>query len=50
MLLLLAHYHVLCYFSLAKPDPRTKSKTLVAQDRIVFVHGQNVMADVSGQS
>ena len=48
MVLLLAHYQVLCYCSLAKPDPHTKSKTLVSQDRygIVFMHGQNVMADI----
>ena len=25
-------YQVLCYCSLAKPDPHTKSKTLVSQD------------------
>ena len=42
MVLLLAHYQVLCYCSLAKPDPRTKSKTLISHDRygIVFMHGQ----------
>ena len=47
VVLLLAHYQVLCYCSLAKPDPQNKSKTLVSQDRygIVFMHGQNVMAD-----
>jgi len=44
VVLLLAHYQVLCYCTLAKPDPRTKSKTLVSQNRyeIVFIHGQNV--------
>ena len=48
MVLLLAHYQVLCYCSLAKPDPQNRSKTLVSQDRygIVFMHGQNVMADI----
>ena len=52
VVLLLAHYQVLCYCSLAKPDPQNKSKTLVSQDRygIVFMHGQNVMADISAQS
>ena len=48
VVLLLAHYQVLCYCSLAKPDPQNRSKTLVSQDRygIVFMHGQNVMADI----
>jgi len=52
VVLLLAHYQVLCYCSLAKPDPQNISKTLVSQDRygIVFMHGQNVMADISAQS
>ena len=47
----MSKYQVLCYCSLAKPDPHTKSKTLVSQDRygIVFMHGQNVMADISAQ-
>ena len=33
-------YQVPCYCSFAKPDPHTKSKTLVSQDRygIVFMH------------
>ena len=48
----MSKYQVLCYCSLAKPDPCTKSKTLVSQDRygIVFMHGQNVMADISTRS
>ena len=52
MVLLLAHYQVLCCCSHCKANPRTKSKTLVSQDRygIVFVHGQNVMADISARS
>ena len=52
VVLLQAHYHVLCYCNLAKPDPRTKSKTPVPQDRYmnVFVHGQNVMADIGPRS
>ena len=35
--------------SLAKPDPHTKSKTLVSHDRygIVFMHGQNVMVHIA---
>ena len=43
---------MLCYCGLAKPDPHTKSKTLVSHDRhgIVFMHGQNVMADISARS
>ena len=47
----MSKYQVLCYCSLAKPDPHTKSKTLVSQDRygIVFMHGQNVIADISAQ-
>ena len=34
------------------PDPHTKSKALVSQDSygIVFMHRQNVMADISAQS
>ena len=49
---LMSKYQVFCYCSLGKPDPHTKSKTLVSQDRygIVFMHGQNVMADISAQS
>ena len=45
-------YQVLCYCSLAKPDPHTKSMTLVSHDRygIVFIHGQNVMVDISARS
>jgi len=48
----LYEYQVLCYCSLAKPDPHTKRKTLVSHNRygIVFMHGQNVMADISAQS
>ena len=40
------------YQVLAMPHPHTKSKTLVSHDRygIVFMHGQNVMADISAQS
>ena len=43
----MSKYQGLCYCSLAKPDPHTKGKSLVSQDRygIVFMHGQNVMAD-----
>ena len=49
VVLLLAHYEVLCYCSLTKPDPRPKSKTLVSHDRygIVFMHEQNGIADIS---
>ena len=48
----MSKYQVLCYCSLAKPGPHTKSKILVSQDRygIVFMHGQNVMADISARS
>ena len=40
---------MLCYCSLAKPDPHTKSKTVVSHDRygVVFMHGQNVMGSIS---
>ena len=43
---------MLCYCSLAKPDPHTKSKTLVSQARrgIVFMHGQNGMANINARS
>ena len=43
---------MLCYWSLAKLDPHTKSKTLVSHNRygIVFMHGQNVMPDISARS
>ena len=36
----MSQYEVLCYCSLAKLDPRTKSKTLVSHDTygIVFMH------------
>ena len=40
---------MLCYCSLAKPDPHTKSKTVVSHNRygVVFMHGQNVMGSIS---
>ena len=52
IVLLLPHHQVLCYCSLAKPDPRTKCKSLVSQDFsywVVFVD-KNVMAEISTQS
>ena len=45
MVLLLAHHQLLCYCSLAQPEPRKRSKSLVSQDYsygIVFVD-KNVM-------
>ena len=48
MVLLLPHHQVLCYCSLAKPDPHTKCKSLVSQDCsywVVFVD-KNVMAEI----
>ena len=52
MVLLVTHHQVLCYYSLAKPDPRTKSKSLVSQDysyRIV-IPDKNVMAEITAWS
>ena len=51
MVLLLAHHQVLCYCSFSKPDPCTKSKSLVLQDYsncygIIFVD-KCVMAEIS---
>ena len=41
-----------CYYGLAKPEPRTKSKTVVSKDKCgtVFVDGRNVMADIIARS
>ena len=36
----MSKYQALCYCSIAKPDPHTKSKTVVSHDRygVVFMH------------
>ena len=47
---LLAHHQVPCYFSLAKQDSHTKSKSLVSHDYsywIVFGMDRNVMAEIT---
>ena len=52
MVLLLAHHQVLCHCSFAKPDPRTKCKSLVSKVYsywVVFMD-KNVMAESSAQS
>ena len=50
LVLLLAHHQVLCCCSLAKPDSRTKSNSLVSREfcyGIVFTVANNVMAGIS---